>query len=760
MSNKYILPNNKTGILYPSWVTYNYKKYKIDNVPHDPNKDMCKIDKKSEGNMTSRTYQQFLQKYMRAENPFKSILIYHGLGVGKTATSIYIYNLLYDYYSTMNVYIFIKKSLYKGWLDELHKFLDKKDKNKRLSNIKFINYDSSTANIRFKEILLDKQNVGKTNLYIIDEVHNFIRNVYSNIQNQRSVRAIEIYEHIKRDLQNSQQTKLVCISGTPVINKPFELGLLFNLLRKDIFPDKEDEFNNIFLTNIYSKSINPITKNLFQRRILGLVSYYEFFHKGLFASKEEQKIEINMSKYQEKVYKYYEDIEYKLAKKKKRFGKSKNQNDMFMAYTRQSCNFVFPFINKTINGENRPRPNMYRKSLQKIDKDLRRLERNKLKIKKKNVQTVMKMYQKECKMYIAKLIEYWSKLKKSDNTVLKTILTELKKNKQKDLKEFIKKSITKSKLLESMYECSPKILYMCFNIIHTIGNALVYTNYVNMEGLQIIKVYFLFLGMNKYAEYHGGITDHIKREKTRYIFNSVNNKNGDIMNIILISPAMTEGVNLSNVRQVHILEPHWNNVRIKQIIGRSIRQCSHSDLPMTDRHVIIYRYFVKRTNDKITTDQKINEIASNKYLLLDSFLQAMKESAIDCELFKNVNQSYQDYSCFKFGNEEMLSKELGYGYINNIYEDNIKENKGLNSVNYNKKTIKTFKIRAIKLNDKNINEYWYHEETGYVYDIDVNVLIGKVKKDKYNLPEMKDMNTYIISELNQLEQYKLENKLI
>ena len=760
MSYKYILPKNKTGILYPSWVTYNYKKYKIENIPHDPNKDMCANADKLAGDMKARTYQKFLQKYMRAENPFKSILIYHGLGVGKTATSIYIYNILYNSSSTMNVYIFIKKSLYKGWMDELHKFLDKKDKDKRLKNIQFINYDSSTANIRFKEMLLEKQNVGKNNLYIIDEVHNFIRNVYSNIKNQESVRAIEIYEHIKRDLANVEATKLVCISGTPVINRPFELGLLFNLLRKDIFPSKEDEFNNIFLKNPYSQSINQTSKNLFQRRILGLVSYYEFFHKGLFASKEEQRIELNMTKYQEKVYKYYEDIEDKLSKNKQKFGNTKSKNDMFMAYTRQSCNFVFPFINKTINGENRPRPNMYRKSLKKIDQDIRRLERNKLKVKNNNVQNVMKIYQTECKKYIATLIEFWSKLKKSDDTILKTILTELNKNKQLDLKEFIKVNITKSKLLESMYECSPKILYMCFNIIHTIGNALVYTNYVNMEGLQIIKVYFLFLGINKYGEYHGGIPDHIKREQTRNIFNSIDNKNGDIMNIILISPAMTEGVNLSNVRQVHILEPHWNDVRIKQIIGRSIRQCSHRDLPISDRHVMIYRYFVKRTSDKITTDQKINEIASNKSIVLDSFLLAMKESAIDCELFKDVNKSYQDYSCFKFGNEELLSKELGYGYINNIYEDNIKENKGLNSINYDKKTIQTYKIKAIKINHTDIKEYWYHEKTGYVYDIDVDVLIGKVKKDKYNIPEMKDMNIYIISELSQLDKYKLDKNII
>ena len=35
---------------------------------------------------------------------------------------------------------------------------------------------------------------------------------------------------------------------------------------------------------------------------------------------------------------------------------------------------------------------------------------------------------------------------------------------------------------------------------------------------------------------------------------------------MMISPAGAEGINLNNVRQVHILEPYWNEVRIEQKI--------------------------------------------------------------------------------------------------------------------------------------------------------------------------------------------------
>lgn len=30
----------------------------------------------------------------------------------------------------------------------------------------------------------------------------------------------------------------------------------------------------------------------------------------------------------------------------------------------------------------------------------------------------------------------------------------------------------------------------------------------------------------------------------------------------MISKAGTEGISLQNVRQIHIMEPHWNEVRI------------------------------------------------------------------------------------------------------------------------------------------------------------------------------------------------------
>jgi hypothetical protein len=41
---------------------------------------------------------------------------------------------------------------------------------------------------------------------------------------------------------------------------------------------------------------------------------------------------------------------------------------------------------------------------------------------------------------------------------------------------------------------------------------------------------------------------------------------------------------------VHILEPHFNDEKINQVIGRAARYESHANLPEEDRNVQVYKY--------------------------------------------------------------------------------------------------------------------------------------------------------------------------
>ena len=49
--------------------------------------------------------------------------------------------------------------------------------------------------------------------------------------------------------------------------------------------------------------------------------------------------------------------------------------------------------------------------------------------------------------------------------------------------------------------------------------------------------------------------------------------------VIMITKAGAEGLDLKNVRNVHIMEPYWYETRIQQVIGRAARYNSHIDLP-------------------------------------------------------------------------------------------------------------------------------------------------------------------------------------
>lgn len=80
-------------------------------------------------------------------------------------------------------------------------------------------------------------------------------------------------------------------------------------------------------------------------------------------------------------------------------------------------------------------------------------------------------------------------------------------------------------------------------------------------------------------------------KKARNTFNSLENSDGSKLKIILGTRSVMEGVSFKNVKQVHITEPWWNESRIEQILARASRFCSHSGLPIEEQYVDIYRHY-------------------------------------------------------------------------------------------------------------------------------------------------------------------------
>ena len=162
---------------------------------------------------------------------------------------------------------------------------------------------------------------------------------------------------------------------------------------------------------------------------------------------------------------------------------------------------------------------------------------------------------------------------------------------------------------------------------------------------------------------------------------------GEICKVIGITGAGAEGISLRNVRQVHILEPYWNMVRIEQVKGRAVRICSHMDLPMEERNVEIYSYVMRfsneqrtgvgetgipsmiRTNDveirneggrKVqyiyTSDENVLFVALRKEQITQDLSKVMKEVAVDCQMNAPDNEP-DDLTCFVVAPPPETSKD-------------------------------------------------------------------------------------------------------
>ena len=708
MSNYIKLTNN--GILFPSWLLKNFKKYKLDEIKAtDDDDDVC-------SNLTNKIeltkYQKFISSFLNYNSIYKNLLLFHGLGSGKTITTINVYNCLYKYTPYWNIIILLKASLKEPWLQDLTKFLkDDSEKNNKINNIYFVSYDAPNADKLYFDI--NKHlNISNKTMYIIDEVHNFITNVYNNVVEKKGNKAKSIYDDILKKKEDDNSIRVILLTATPIINNPFELSLIFNLLRKNIFPKNESDFNDLYIDNM--GYINPSMKNNFQRRIIGLVSYYKSNNPEYFASHSENIVYVNMSSYQYKYYKQYRNIEKKIK-------------IQYKAITRQASNFIFPYMEQGYDADNRHNQTKYADDLSK-----------------------------ELGLYISKFKKYLEKYYNKSN--IENDIINFKKS--KDYRDYIN-NYTMSSFLNILNDCSSKMIAIIYNIFKSPGPVIVYSNYVMGEGIEIFKIYLNQFGFFKYEsddknnnfnylEFHGNITEKIRQQNIT-IFNKKENIYGSIVKIFLLSSAGSEGISLLNIRQIHIMEPHWHETRVIQVIGRGVRLCSHRYLPKKDRHVDVYRYIsIHPENTTKTTDASIHNTSKNKQKVIDSFLNVLKEVAIDCKLNKNHNMYLEKFKCFDFEQDSLFAKQKSPAYKEDIIDD-LRINNGLNNPKSYMKTIKVYKIKAvIKIDSYKYseeNEYWYDIESRVVYDIDVQYPVGKLLLDKYKIPEKTDKNQYIITNL-------------
>ena len=74
--------------------------------------------------------------------------------------------------------------------------------------------------------------------------------------------------------------------------------------------------------------------------------------------------------------------------------------------------------------------------------------------------------------------------------------------------------------------------------------------------------------------------------------------NGGHATVLLLSRAGAEGLDLKCIRHVVLLEPHFHNSRLRQVIGRAVRYRSHEALPPEERTVTVHHLLLCKPLEK------------------------------------------------------------------------------------------------------------------------------------------------------------------
>ena len=885
----WILPN-RIGFNKYIYNTFHPSKYndKIKDKSCKCSDDSCDIDIKT---LSLFPQQRIVKDYMQFDSPYRGILLYHELGSGKSAASI---AAAEGYINKKKVVIMTPASLSQNYENELMKIsttglnlkkswtmikVEKSNKEmmkalaKYAINDKMVKKDGHVwvplydDDIAGAEIIVDKtkyskipskykdnvdamighiirnrytfinyngltakmiKDLGKSpfddTFVIIDEIHNFISRI---VNGSRLARAI--YNH----MMTAKNIKMVLLSGTPIINQPYEIATLINLIRgpmtsyelpllkaskppnkaaivktlsdnnlykyvDEIHIDKEsisvvlltqdflrkttdysaikkdkwdkseksiiddiiksinktdikvsikskvqnyyalpnisDEFNKLFVDDTDPENIKIKNEDLFKRRVLGILSYYkttgsEFFPRMLPMNFKY----LNMTGHQLSKYVDVRRKEMEMDDRKKRFGNKGNTdvNSVYRAFSRMVCNFVFPDnIKRAFPQDIRM---VMKKELAKNDDD------DDVEVDKKDInKAVATQYEKQ-------LEDAMSKLEKSDAIEID------------NLKKFY----------------SPKFAEMLKDMNESPGTVLVYSQFRMVEGLGVLKE---IMNRNGYVEINvtknedfGYILEDIDvfdekydgkryvvfnadRTKTNILMNlfngdfsllpdnirmqienidSIDQRYGKLVKTMMITQSGAEGISLKNVRRVLVTEYFWNSVRINQVIGRAVRTCSHVSLPKQDQNVEIFMYIMKLTKEQLannptlrkkdnelTTDEHILHLAQKKEKLINSFLNMLKSSSIDCVTHSEKNKPLENgYKCYNWPINVDYNK---LAYTNNISSDNkIQQHQKYQKIQKNKGNVVSKEGVKYVMMDGKLYDYNSYVDAGLLYPANI-----------------------------------------
>lgn len=768
-----------------------FKKSTIDDNNNDDDFDTIANRICAPQSFTLTNAQKFLKNFMSKNTLYNSLLLFHGVGQGKTCTAISIVENFDNYYNKPALIILSSTLIdnFKKQIFDISK-LDATSKKLNLcTGTKYLDMISDKENLKkdvlewrinkiinqkyefmgYKELtfLLDKikkriQNTIKdeskveelfiekisdifsNRLIIIDEAHN-LRNDVETGSKQTSIA-------FKKMISNVVNVKLLLLTATPMFDNATEIIWLINLL---LLNNKRKELNTGDIFNKDGK-LKENGEQLLKKNTIGLVSYLNYKSPYAFPYKLFPSIN-NDSNLIKKFPK--KDIDNKNIENKDRI---KNLEIIGSKISNFQENVYNALKNTSI-------------SVNANTSDLSYDEEN------SGFQIITQLYNI---VYPAK------KLNKKNCIGNSGMINSFNIGSDGKMKYVDNKNQFLSYDKIDVY--APKIKKILDYVINSTGIVFIYSRYY-ASGVIPIALALEHIGMNKYNNNNLGVNLNVNKKisgnyvilsKNRLLspnnnkeiadIKSKNNKNGNNIKVIIGTKIASEGIDFKNIREIHLLEPWFNLNRIEQIIGRGVRYCSHIDLPKEERNTTIMFHSITLENPEIESyDLKIYRIAEKKQNSINDVEKILINNSIDCLLNKsneeikntlkiktsqgfeideykpvNINTNNCNLSEDNFNNDESTFNKnfiLNEIDIYKIYIEDIFFNNKKFYLSYNK----LFKL--VKEIYNNINEEIF------IYTLDhiltnKTILNNNSNNKKYYL--IYKSNYYILKDYNTIDEYK------
>lgn len=503
------------------------------------------------------------------KDKLRGLLLYYGLGSGKTCTYAMIADLYHQIYPDRPIYVFTPGSLRTNFLEQYCSFCGMKPADVAKS-FAFYSLNDTTI-LRKLPKRLDNS------LVIIDEVHKLTHGK----SNDSPIISL-IYDTIN----NSQNVNIVSGSGTPIETNLEELFYLTNLHVKEQF-DIMPEFKSMFKWK--EGVFYPKDKNKFIELFSRFISYYDpqkrlettdkqsfpkVTYKNVYVTinpeREREYMDL-VADETEKIKKPNEDLKFTDYERYK-----KQKQSYYIAASRlrssQESNFNYPIV-----------------------------ETKKKTTKSGEVETSENNPNGD--MPIAEEEGGNDQLPASSYTANTPVALRIP-----DVLEEEGGWITKD-LLKNLYDQGEKIYQIVKDIESHEGKHAVYTRFKTYYGSKLLGAILDLKGISHV--FFDGDMDDKARVDVLERFNSPKNINGEKIKVIILTSAGSMGLNLKEIRRFHILEQYFNLSYLKQVVGRGNRYLSHIRLPENKRNLTVLNYYLQ-LSDPDTTEMYSSDILSYK----------------------------------------------------------------------------------------------------------------------------------------------------